>query len=159
MFIIILAAASSFNFAAAQNETEMMITNTAEETLNRNSAKVECLESGCFNITFEDGYNGYCINYGKEDAEIGDTFTRENTSHATNKNTGEDVGNCIKVFFVEYYDHAMKNEIVTQHTIWHFTDDFNGWRLDYDLIDDIKATSATMTIPDHGAVRKINNTT
>jgi hypothetical protein len=159
ILIIILSVTSSINFVTAQNETEISIANTKDENIGRNSEKVECLESGCINISFEDGYRGYCINYGKHEAEIGDSFSPENTSYATNRNTGEDVGNCLKTFFVEYYDHAMKDEIVTQHTIWHFTDDFNGWRLDYDLIDNIRSASSTKEIPDFGAVKKINNTT
>ena len=56
-------------------------------------------------------------------------------------------------------DDAMRNDIVTQHTIWHFTDDFNGWRIDPILIENIKSTASTKTIPDNGAVRQINNTT
>ena len=56
-------------------------------------------------------------------------------------------------------DDAMRDEIVTQHTIWHFTDDFYGWRLDPLLLENIKSTAATKTIPDSGAVRQINNTT
>lgn len=159
IFIIFLAAASSLNFAVAQNETEMMIANTEEEQVGRTSEKSLALENGNFNISFEGGYNGYCIDYGKHDAKIGDSFTVEDTSLAVNKNSGQSVGNYLKVYFVDYYDHALKNEIVTQHTIWHFTDDFNGWRLDYDLIDSIKATASTKTIPDYGAVKKINDTT
>lgn len=160
IFIIFLAVTSSLNFVTAQNETETRITNSEEEErIGRSDDTVESLESGNFNISFEDGYNGYCINYGKHDAEIGDSFTLENTSHATNSKTGEDIGNYLKVYFVDYYDHTLKDKIVTQHTIWHFSDDFNGWRLDYDLIDNIKATALTKTIPDYGAVKKINNTT
>ena len=159
IFIILLAATSSLNFAAAQNETEMIIANTEEEQVGRTGEKSLALENGNLNISFEDGYNGYCIDYGKHEAEIGDSFTIEDTSHAVNKNSGQSVGNYLKVYFVDYYDHTLKNEIVTQHTIWHFTDDFNGWRLDYDLIDSIKATASTKTIPDYGAVKKINNTT
>ena len=126
IFIIFLAAASSLNFAVAQNETEMMIANTEEEQVGRTSEKSLALENGNFNISFEGGYNGYCIDYGKHDAKIGDSFTVEDTSLAVNKNSGQSVGNYLKVYFVDYYDHTLKNEIVTQHTIWHFTDDFNG---------------------------------
>ena len=159
IFIILLAATSSLNIAAAQNETEIVIANTEEEQVGRTGEKSLALENGNFNISFEGGYNGYCIDYGKHDAKIGDSFTVEDTSLAVNKNSGQSVGNYLKVYFVDYYDHTLKNEIVTQHTIWHFTDDFNGWRLDYDLIDSIKATASTKTIPDYGAVKKINDTT
>ena len=138
---MILAIVTSADFISAQNESEY----------------VKASETGHVNITFDNGYNGYCINYGDHEAKEGDSFSVENTSHAVNKQTGDDVGNYLKVYFVEHYDKAMKDEIVTQHTIWHFTDDFNGWRLNYTLIDEIKNSS--MIIPDHGAVKKINDTT
>ena len=159
IFIILLAATSSLNIAAAQNETGMMIANTEEEKVGKTGEKSMALENGNLNISFEDGYNGYCINYGKHEAKVGDSFTAKDTTFAVNSNSGQSVGNYLKVYFVDYYDHTLKNEIVTQHTIWHFTDDFNGWRLDYDLIDSIKATASTKTIPDYGAVKKINDTT
>ena len=139
--IIILAIVTSVDFISAQNESEY----------------VKASQTGHFNITFDNGYNGYCIDYGDNEAKEGDTFSVENTSYAVNKKSGEDVGNYLKVYFVEYYNEAMKDKIVTQHTIWHFTDDFNGWRLNYTLIDEIKNSS--LIIPDHGAVKKINDTT
>lgn len=159
ILIIFLAITSGLSFVTAQNETEIRITNSEEENRSRIGEEVTAVEKGDFITDFDDGYSGYCINYMKHDAEIGDEFIVEDTSHATHKNTGESVGNYLKVYFVDYYEEAMKSEVVTQHTIWHFTDDFNGWRIDYDLIDDIKATATTKTIPDHGAVRQINNTT
>ncbi len=153
ILIIILAVASGLNFASAQNETELLKAN------DRNGEEVKASETGEFNISFDDGYNGYCIDYKMNHAEKGDTFTVDDTAHALNKETGESVGNYLKVFFVDYYEDAMRNKIVTQHTIWHFTDNFNGWRLDYDLIENIKSTALTKTIPDHGAYRQINATT
>lgn len=154
-----IAVTSCLNFASAQNETEMMLADSEEEIESRIDEEVKSSENGHVNIRFDDDYNGYCINYGSHEAAAGDTFTVKNTSYAVNRYSGEDVGNCLKVYFVDYYENAMKDDIVTQHTIWHFTDDFNGWRLDYDLIENIKNTALTKTIPDHGAVRQINNTT
>jgi hypothetical protein len=135
------------------------IANTEEEIISRSGEEVKANEEGNFNISFDDGYNGYCIDYGYEHAQTGDAFTPADTSHVINKQTGEDVGNYLKVYFVDYFEDAMRNEIVTQHTIWHFTDNFNGWRLDYNLIENIKTTALTKTIPDHGAYKQINNTT
>ena len=159
IFIIFLLAASTLNFAFGQNETEITLANSELESKNKINDEVKAREEGHFNISFDDGYNGYCINYGKNHALIGDSFTVTDTSHATNNKTGESIGNYLKVFFVDYYEEAMKNEIVTQHTIWHFSDDFNGWRLDYDLIENIKTTALKKSIPDHGATLKINDTT
>ena len=159
LFIIFLASVSCLNSAAAQNETEMLMANDEEEIIEKNEKEVLAEEEGNFNISFNDGYNGYCIDYGKHDAKPGDSFTAEDTSNIINKNTGENVGNYLKTYFVEYYEDAMRDKIVTQHTIWHFTDDFNGWRLDYGLIENIKTSSSAKEIPDHGAVKKINDTT
>ena len=152
ILIIIFAIMTSLNFVSAENETEILRNSASEE-------EVLAREDGHVNITFDNGYNGYCINYGEHEAKTGYEYNVEDTSYATNKNTGESVGNCLKVYFVDYYEDAMRDEIVTQHTIWHFTDDFNGWRIDPVLIENIKSASATKTIPDSGAVRQINDTT
>ena len=150
--MILFAITTCLNFASAENETYILRNSEAEE-------EVLAREDGHVNITFDNGYNGYCINYGDHEAKVGQEYHVEDTSYATNKNTGESVGNYLKVYFVDYYDDAMRNDIVTQHTIWHFTDDFNGWRIDPLLIENIKSTASTKTIPDTGAVRQINNTT
>lgn len=154
-----MAIFSCLTCVSAQNETEIISATNEEEIESRIEEEVKSTENGHFNITFDDGYSGYCINYGDHEATIGDTFNVKDTSHAINNNNGKEVGNYIKIYFVDYYEHAMKDEIVTQHTIWHFTDDFNGWRLNYDIIDNVKNTALTKTIPDSGAVKQINNTT
>ncbi len=150
--MVIFAIMTCMNFVSAENETDILrISESEEEVLAR--------EDGHVNITFDNGYNGYCINYGEHEAKVGQEYSVKDTTYATNKNSGESVGNYLKVYFVDYYDDAMRNDIVTQHTIWHFTDDFNGWRIDPILIENIKSTASTKTIPDTGAVRQINNTT
>lgn len=152
ILIVIFAIMTCLNSASAENETEILRNSEAEE-------EVLAREDGHVNITFDNGYNGYCINYGEHEAKIGYEYNVEDTSYATNKNTGESVGNYLKVYFVDYYEDAMRDDIVTQHTIWHFTDDFSGWRIDPVLIENIKSTAANKTIPDSGAVKKINDTT
>ena len=151
ILMILFAITTCMDFASAETETNILKNSQSEEVL--------ATEEGNLNISFDNGYHGYCINYGDHEAKIGSKYSVENTSYATNKNTGESVGNYLKVYFVDYYDDAMRDEIVTQHTIWHFTDDFYGWRLDPLLLENIKSTAATKTIPDSGAVRQINNTT
>ncbi len=150
--MIIFAVTTCMNFVSAENETNILRSSESEE-------EVLASEDGHVNITFDNGYNGYCINYGEHEAKTGQEYSVKDTIYATNKNSGESVGNYLKTYFVEYYDDAMRNDIVTQHTIWHFTDDFNGWRIDPLLIENIKSTASTKTIPDSGAVRQINNTT
>jgi len=150
--MIIFAITTCLNFVSAENETNILRSSESEE-------EVRASEDGHVNISFENGYNGYCINYGEHEAAAGQEYSVQDTTYATNKNSGESVGNYLKVYFVDYYEDAMRDEIVTQHTIWHFTDDFNGWRIDPILIENIKTTASTKTIPDNGAVRQINNTT
>ncbi|WP_296783660.1 hypothetical protein [uncultured Methanobrevibacter sp.] len=152
ILMIIFAVTTCMNFVSAENETNIFKSSESEE-------EVLAREDGHVNITFDNGYNGYCINYGEHEAKTGQEYSVQDTTYATNKNSGESVGNYLKVYFVDYYDDAMRNDIVTQHTIWHFTDDFNGWRIDPILIENIKSTASTKTIPDNGAVRQINNTT
>ena len=150
--MIIFAITTCMNFVSAENETNILRSSESEE-------EVLAREDGHVNITFDNGYNGYCINYGEHEAKTGQEYSVKDTTYATNKNSGESVGNYMKTYFVDYYDDAIRNDIVTQHTIWHFTDDFNGWRIDPLLIENIKSTASTKTIPDSGAVRQINNTT
>lgn len=150
--MIIFAITTCMNFVSAENETNILRSSESEE-------EVLASEDGHVNITFDNGYNGYCINYGEHEAKTGQEYSVKDTTYATNKNSGESVGNYLKTYFVDYYDDAIRNDIVTQHTIWHFTDDFNGWRIDPLLIENIKSTASTKIIPDSGAVRQINNTT
>ena len=150
--MIIFAVTFCMNFASAENETNILRSSESDE-------EVLAREDGHLNITFDNGYNGYCINYGEHEAKTGQEYSVKDTNYATNKNTQESVGNYLKTYFVDYYEDAMRNDIVTQHTIWHFTDDFNGWRIDPILIENIKSTASAKTIPDSGAVRQINNTT
>ena len=111
---------------------------------------VEATESGNFNITFSNDYNGYCLEYGEHDATAGDKFI---VANSTDYEINKSVSNCLKTFFVDFYDEAMKNKIVTQHTIWHFTDRFDGWRLNYTMIQQIKDIAAVKNIPDTGKVK------
>lgn len=133
---------------------------------------VKAAEDGYINIAFDNGYNGFCIRYGKDDAKTGDSFTISNMELAINNNTGENISEHLKILFVKYFDtffqvdtttnSCMLNEaIAMQHTVWAFSDDFSGWRVDQDIVTDVKQTVATqtMSIPDHGYTMKINNTT
>ena len=99
---------------------------------------VYALEDGHFNTSFTGGFNGYCLEYGEIEAVKGDSFVIGDSKYMRNTVTGEECGDYLKVYFIDYYSTAMKDKIVTQHMIWHFTDDFNGWRLNYTLIDCIK---------------------
>ena len=112
---------------------------------------VIALEDGHYNIRFEvtnpDGskeiYNGYCINYGDREAYKNQRFQTRCTEFAVNKVTEESVGHELKTLFVDYTDLALDDKIKTQQIIWHFTDDFNGWRVDPALMTEIRSRSAS----------------
>lgn len=112
-------------------------------------------EDGHLNITFSDGSNGYCLEYGEQEAKKNDKFYVKNTSFAKNSKTGEDISRYLKTYFIDYYNETQKDKIVTQHTIWHFTDNFDGWRLNYTLINQIKKNPSNYN--DTG-VKKWNDT-
>lgn len=143
LILIILAMAFliSINSVFAGNNTTGS-DNTPREFLPASSEEVSATEDGHFNITFDNGYNGYCLEYGEKDADAGDRFLVVNTSYAINNKDSSNVGNYLKTFFVDFYDVAMEDKVKTQHIIWHFTDDFNGWRVDPELIESIKSTAA-----------------
>ena len=178
IFTIFLLITSGVNFVSAENitENEVADTNTAqqekivsqrnveeekesktdEEEKNRIGETVKSKENGHFNITFEDGYNGYCINYGDQEAKINDEFEVKDTTAAINNKNGESIGHYLKTFFVEFHDIAVKNKYDTQKIIWAFSDNFD---FNKHLVQQIKDVSVNLTIPDHGAIKKINETT
>ena len=178
IFTIFLLITSGVNFVSAENitENEVADTNTAqqekivsqrnveeekesktdEEEKNRIGETVKSKENGHFNITFEDGYNGYCINYGDQEAKVNDEFEVKDTTAAINNKNGESIGHYLKTFFVEFHDIAVKNKIDTQKIIWAFSDNFDFNKA---LVQQIKDISVNLTIPDHGAIKKINETT
>jgi hypothetical protein len=108
----------------------------------------EALESGDSNISFSDGYKGYCIEWGEHSAEKGDKFYIRD----------EDVDNNIKTFFVYFYEESQRDVIATQHMIWKFTDDKQFSRFNQTLYEKIIEKSATVKVPNDG-VLKINDTT
>ncbi|MDO5859982.1 hypothetical protein, partial [Methanobrevibacter sp.] len=179
LFTLMLIITSGANFVSAEATTGEEITNTTNpqqtETINENQAnqksenessedetksrvgeKVKSNEKGHYNITFDDGYNGYCINYGKNEAKKNDEFTVQETTAAINNKNGESIGHYLKTFFVEFHDIAVKDKYNTQEIIWGFSDNRNTQN---PLIRQIKEASLNLIIPDHGAVKKINDTT
>ena len=180
LFISIIAIMSCITLASAYNNTNelmMMETDPYAEEENKlgnieNSPKNESdrigenVEStdkginneGYLNISFNDGYNGYCINKGQAGAKIGDGFTVKDTSAAINNNNKNEIGNYLKILFVEFYDYIIKNPRETQKIIWSFSDDYKYG--DKEIINEIKNIAKSgRVISDHGEEKIINNTT
>ena len=92
--IILLTMTSGLNIVSAENEadnnTVTSIQTSEEEKLkikneeDRTGDIVRASENGNYNISFDDGYNGYCINYGDHEASEGHKFTVQDTSEAVN---------------------------------------------------------------------------
>ena len=106
----------------------------------------EALESGDSNISFSDGYKGYCIEWGEHSAEKGDKFYIYD----------EDVDNNIKTFFVYFYEESQRDVIATQHMIWKFTDDKQFSRFNQTLYEKIIEKSATVKGPNDGVLKIID---
>jgi len=102
---------------------------------------ITALESGDSNISFSDGYKGYCIEWGEKSAEKGDTFY-----------TDDNVDNNIKTFFVYFYPESQKDVIATQHMIWKFTDNKEFSKFNKTLYDQIITKSSTTKIPNEGSI-------
>ena len=105
------------------------IENSPKNESDRIGENVESTDKGInnegyLNISFNDGYNGYCINKGQAGAKIGDGFTVKDTSAAINNNNKNEIGNYLKILFVEFYDYIIKNPRETQKIIWSFSDDY-----------------------------------
>ena len=158
LFIILLAILSGTGLVFAENITEENMTSSNEE--ERIGEKVTTKDNGYLNISFNDSYNGYCIDKGWNGASSGDTFTVENTSNARNNNNGEEIGNYLKILFVDYHDLVTTDKKSTQNIIWGFSNDYHYSPECDSIIKAIKDSSDNgRTISDHGETIDINNTT
>ncbi len=146
------------NIENQRNSNEQnTITNSSEE--NRIGEEVKALEGGYRNVSFDDGYNGYCVNRYLHSTQRGETFTVENTTNIVSSRYGESVGNYLKILFVDHYNYTMNPTTDLSEIIWTFTD-YNYKTSNNAVIKAILESAANgRIIPDHGAVAKINNIT
>lgn len=143
LFSILLIFFILSTVSAGNNTTEIPNpTNHIE-----NTSTVIALEDGDSNISFSDGYKGYCIEWGEHSATTGEKFYLNN-----------EVDNNIKTFFVYFYDEAQKDVITTQHMIWKFTDNKQFSRFNQTLYEKIITKAKTVKVPNDG-ILKISNTT
>ena len=164
MFIILLIT-SGISFATNEtgNETIQSVAQNEEINIKNESErigeKVESRENGYLNISFEDDYNGYCINKGWKGAGDGDSFTVKNTSAAVNNKNGNEVGNYIKILFVDFHDEVTSNARLAQNVIWSFTDNYFNHNYKDIYYKVIEIAESGRVIADHGETININNTT
>ena len=158
LIILLIIFIFSIGFAAAGNNT----TDENPTPINEKFSEkiVESEENGHLNTSFSDGSNGYCLEYGEKEAEIGDKFYVVNTSYAKNNVDNKAIADKLKVFFIEHYDFTQKMPpVYTQHIIWYFSDNFYhpiSIGENMDMIDEI--IRSTHKYPDFG-FKIVNNTT
>ena len=77
LFCLCLILSCSIVAAHDTNTTDSEIDalKTSDDTILSDETTVNATKSGIRNITFSDGYNGYCINLSKDHAEVGSVFT------------------------------------------------------------------------------------
>ena len=144
IILLIIFIIASLSTVSAGNNTTIIDYPTVHI---EDTETVVALESGDSNISFSDGYKGYCIEWGEHSAEAGNDFYVHN-----------DVDNNIKTFFVYFYKESQRDVIATQHMIWKFTDNKQFSRFNQTLYDQIIAKAKTVQVPNDGTL-KINNTT
>lgn len=148
-------------------ENENVVNNNEDilkyDDLNTSST----VNGGIRNISFTNGYNGYCINMSLHNAESGQTFTVTNTSNIINHLDGSNVGEYIKILFYNYWDIVNSDKTATSDAIWRFTDrtyipytgsDYDGPVVSSLVTNVISDYNNGLRVPDHGAVKKINET-
>ena len=140
------------------NETDTGTTDDTQDVISDGDTATSQRE-GIRNVTFSDGYNGYCINMSKDHAYVGSEFTIKDTSFAINNKYNTPIGNYLKILFVDYYDFAIKDADNTSEVIWDFSDRYYLDSSNPITQAILKDAEDGRTIPDHGAVKKINSTT
>lgn len=156
---IILLSCVGIACAHDTNDTNIQTSSNDTQDVIEDSGTVTAERSGIRNITFSDGYNGYCINMSMHYAEEGSEFTPKDTSHAMNNKYNTPIGNYLKILFVDYYDFAIKDASDTSEVIWDFSDRYYKDSTNEITQAILKDAEHGRTIPDHGATKKINSTT
>lgn len=106
---------------------------------------IQAIEGGDSNISFADGYKGYCAEWGEHSAEEGQEFYIEDSSKIDNSNY-------LKTMFLFFYNQTQKDVYATQHMIWKFTDNKQFSRFNQTWYNQIVETGDKYTIPDSGKI-------
>ena len=121
---------------------------------------VTATTSGYNDVTFSNGYNGFCLDKWLDMAYEGNEFIVTNTDDATNNVTGEPISQYLKIYFVDYFAdnfekdsngfYKIKDAVNTQAVIYGFSDsDSKDW--DYKpLTDVVEKYNSGRRIDDHG---------
>lgn len=139
--LIILLITSIGVVGAGNNTTEI-----ENPTITISDAPtIKVIESGDSNISFEDGYKGYCAEWSEHSAEEGQEFYIEDTAIMNNSNY-------LKTMFLFFYNQTQKDIYATQHMIWKFTDNKQFSKFNQTWYNQIVETGDKYTIPDEGKI-------
>ena len=145
------------NNSSMQNQNNINSDN--QSILNDNELNTTSTDNGGIrNISLTNGYNGYCINMSLHGAESNQEFTISNTSNIYNHRYGTQVGEYIKILFYKYWDIVKLNKDDTSEYVWTFTDRYYLTSNDTVVQNVISDYNNGLRVPDHGAVKKINDT-
>ena len=167
LIILCLTITPGINIVSAENESvesnKIINSQVNEEDVKDESKRigenVTTSDNGYLNISFNDSYNGYCINKGWKGASDGDSFTVKNTSAAVNNNNGEEIGNYLKILFVDFHDEVTRDEKLAQNVIWSFSNNYLNHKYTSYVDKIIEIANTGRVIKDHGETININNTT
>lgn len=155
LLIALLILFISIGVVSAGNNTTSIDNPTT--VYSDSNQTITALENGDSNISFSNGFKGYCVEWGEHSAEENETFYVEDTSKIINKETHKDVSNYLKTMFLFFYDRTQENPIATQHMIWKFTDNKEFSRFDKNWYNNIVYIADRVEIPDTCTI-KINET-
>lgn len=131
-----------------------------EENKSRVGENVTSLNGGYYNVEFDDGYRGFCVNHGLHSTNRGEKFTVKDTSTITsNIYEGESVGNYLKILFTEFHNHTMHPDTDIAQAVWAFTDGKYKDSEDPVVRKIIEMHNSGLSVNDSGEIRKINSTT
>jgi len=147
LFLLIFCLICSISIASAGNNTTTVDNPT---TTILDAPTINAVESGDSNISFEDGYKGYCAEWGEHSAEENQTFYVESTDVIDNNNY-------LKIMFLFFYNQTQKDVYTTQHMVWKFTDNKQFSRFNQSWYDEIISLGEIYKIPDNGKI-KLNDT-
>ena len=134
---------------------------------------VTALEKEYRNVAFSNGFRGFCVDYGLEEALVGDQFTLQPSSAARNNASGEEISAYLKAVFTEgfHYFFVKGNDgvyAITQDTwdlpqraCWHFSDGYESYWEDISPIVEAAKTAVEggLVIPDSGYTKMVDETT
>lgn len=123
---------------------------------------VKPLDEGA-SIPFDNGYLGFCVDMDLHAAVFDNSFTEGHPSIITNNVNGEPISEYLKILIFNNHETIKENPMMIQWPVWFlsdfdFTDPESMEMCPDEVLDVFKEYDAGVRIPDHNAVKKINET-